>query len=193
MPMRTQDEIVARFMLRKDLDLLGFETGEYLLALDFEHAKPFIDPRATPERWKDVIFSGDESVLERMRSYVDFAYEKINDERGISAVRSISHYIAWLWLVGNDALCNWVESAEYTDYGRAIMDRICAEYGWTPTRPNEPSEYHGPAHHELMPDVYASFLKGSGKPDDEATRLEFNKTAERFASGNMVLMGATKK
>lgn len=191
--MRTSAEIAARIALRRLDDPLGFETSEYLLALNYDDAAPFLKPGSTTrEAWdSSIVYRSDADLLTRMKSYVDFAYEKINDERGISANRSISHYVAWLFLIGNDSLREWVEDEfghRYHSYGRHIMDRIVAEYGWKPARRYEPSEYHGPAHHELNPKVYQAFLRSSGKLDSPATQLEFNKTADRFASGQMVMM-----
>jgi hypothetical protein len=191
--MRTPDEIVARIIARRLRDPLGFEINEYVLALDYEHARAFIRPETVAKDWGAPSYQSDEVVLERMQTYVDFAYEKINDERGISAHRSIGHYIAWLYLVGNDELRAWVEKevdTNYHSYGRHIMDRIVTAYGWIPSRPFEQSSYDGPAHHEIMADFYRAFLKSSGKADSPATQLEFNKTAERFSTGQVIEFGS---
>lgn len=127
--MRSQDEIVARINERKDGDFLGFETSEYINALDYEHAKPFLNDGVTSETWdrRDGALLSDDAVVKEMREYVDFAYEKINGERGISANRTVMHYIAWLWLIGADELLSWVDSeyeSNYHGYGRHIVDRI---------------------------------------------------------------------
>jgi hypothetical protein len=133
--MKSQEEILARYKERAQEDFLGFEVHEYVRALHFEHAKPYLKEGTTPEEWP-VDFKTTEDVLERMRTYVDFAYEKIDNERGISANRTIMHYIAWLWLAGNHELGERVEKefdTNYHDYGKDIMDMICAQYGWKPS------------------------------------------------------------
>lgn len=127
--MRTQDEIVARYEERKESDMFGFETDEYLYVLDLEHARPYlvIDSEwAEPELTK-------ESLLEKMKDYMSFANEKADNERGISASRSIMHYIAWIWLLGDDDFLEQVEAAfedDYEPYGKPILAMIEKEYGW---------------------------------------------------------------
>lgn len=132
MTMRTQDEIVARFNERKGDDFFGFEVGEYLNALTWDNAKALYKDGSemTAEKFGEPNLVTDEAVREQMAEYVDFAYEKINNERGISANRTIQHYIAWLWLAGEDDLLKWVEDEyehNYHGYGRHIVDRIVSQ------------------------------------------------------------------
>ena len=128
----TQDEIVKRFEERKNGDILGFEITEYLSALDFEHVKCFLKPEAKSEEWSNGKWDR-ESVLARMLEYMPFAWEKANDCRGISANRSIMHYIAWIWLAGEPRFAADVEQMfdkEYCYYGKLILEAICKYYGW---------------------------------------------------------------
>jgi hypothetical protein len=125
--MRTQDEIVKRFNERKSDDMFGFEIGEYLNALSHETALANGLTKMTKDEWGESRLLSESGVREQMREYVDFAYEKINNERGISANRTVMHYIAWLWLVGEDELLAWVEreyETNYHGYGRHIVDEI---------------------------------------------------------------------
>lgn len=131
MAQRTQEEIVDRIRERQGGDPFGFETGELLGCLDFEHAKPFLKQTATADDWKQDP-SDVEAVVERMREYMKFAWEKANGCRGISANRSVQHYQAWLWLAGNEELLAKVNELfeDYCYYGKKILRAISEAYGW---------------------------------------------------------------
>ena len=127
--MRTQDEIVNRYEERKDGDPLGFEIDEYLVAMDFEHAKPYLVADADPMKWE----TRTRDPVEKMKEYMPFAIGKAEDQRGISANRSIQHYIAWLWLEGEEELLAKVEQmyeTNYHDYGMPILMLIKEHFGW---------------------------------------------------------------
>jgi len=129
--MRTQDEIVKRIEARKGNDPLCFEVNEYIDYLDFNHARQFLKDSATEQDWQEVVaMTG--PPIERMCDYMEFAWGKANNCRGISANRSVMHYIAWLWLAGEDDLLAQVEN-EYRDYhfyGKPILEMICDHFGW---------------------------------------------------------------
>lgn len=120
--MRTQDEIVNRINYRKDNDFLGFETEEYIPFLDYEHAKSFLKDDVTKEVWEtDGVPRTDAKKC--MVDYMPFAWEKANNFRGISAARSLQHFIAWLWLDGDDKL--WPTLDDYEFYGKPQLVEIC--------------------------------------------------------------------
>ena len=123
--MRTQNEIVNRIKNRENNDVFGFETGEYISFLDFEHAKPFLKDGVTISEWKPSE-NIRENILGIMLDYMPFAWEKAKDCRGISAVRSIMHYVAWLWLLDDD----FTIDEDYQYYGKDELRKICAHYGW---------------------------------------------------------------
>ena len=58
-----------------------------------------------------------ESVRAEMIEYLDFAWDKANDQRGLSAERSINHFEAWLWLLNNGSL-EQMENIAYRHYGK---------------------------------------------------------------------------
>ena len=130
--MRTQDEIVRRLETRRENDPLGFEIIEYVDYMDFARARPFLKDDVTEQEWKEETSSLGTSI-ERMRDYMEFAWGKANNERGISANRSISHCIAWLWLAEEDELLAQVENefeSNYRYYGKPILEMICNHFGW---------------------------------------------------------------
>ncbi len=123
--MRTDDEIIARIKSLESEDFFGFETGDLLKCLSFDVVRPFLKPEATAEEWGDPLPRDRDSVLKRMHAYMDFAWEKANSFRGLSASRSISHFRAWIWLLGDD-----FPDVEYEHYGKEILVAICEKYGW---------------------------------------------------------------
>lgn len=129
---RSQDEILDRMNDRKDGDPLGFETGEYIDYLDFENAKAYLKEGVTAEEWAEAC-SDTKPPLEKIKSYMPFAFGKAHGERGISANRSIQHMIAWAWLSGDDELLGKIESEydhSYSAYGLPILRMICEHCGW---------------------------------------------------------------
>lgn len=134
---RTQDEILARYHARKGDDLLGFEVHEYLAALDFEHARPLlkedIDVEKVKAEWK--YHTTREGLLAQMKDYMTFAFDKAHNHRGISASRSVMHYTAWAWLMGDDALVARLDTTndnDYAPYGLPLLRAVCEHYGWNP-------------------------------------------------------------
>lgn len=127
--MPTQDEIVTRLEQRQKDDFFGFETTDYVQALDYEHAKPYLKDGVTPDEWMPE-YSTRDQVIAKMLDYMAFAWDKALDERGLSANRSIIHYRAWAWLAGDVDLSDEIARATYYDYGKSILRRVCEFYGW---------------------------------------------------------------
>jgi hypothetical protein len=66
-----------------------------------------------------------------MLEYMPFAWDKANDMRGLSAGRSVQHFVGWTWLAGDDELSAWCDdNSNYQHYGKEILVRICEHYGW---------------------------------------------------------------
>lgn len=131
--MRSQVEIAEQFRKRVEQDFLGFEVNDYLIRLDYKHAKEFLKETVTAEQWNDqtarVANQTDEGLRNEMREYMEFAFEKANGCRGLSANRSLCHYYAWAWLLGDDALVNALENSEYCYYGKPQLVTIAERLG----------------------------------------------------------------
>lgn len=123
---RTDKEIVDRINAIKDRDFFGFETSDLLARLSFAAAKPFLKDTAKEEDWPAPSPRDRESLINEMREYMPFAWDKANNCRGISASRSMSHYTSWVWLAGDD-LGNL---GDYEYYGKDNLVRICEHYGF---------------------------------------------------------------
>lgn len=123
--MRTDAEILARISERSHIDFFAWEANDLIVRLSFDAAKPMLKEDAKPEEWT-VKPREREAVLAEMLEYMPFAWDKANEQRGISAGRSMHHYMAWTWLVGDD----FGELTDYDHYGKGHLVRICEKYGW---------------------------------------------------------------
>ena len=129
MNMRTDDEIVKRIeqLNTEEKDWLGTERHNLIEVLPFETAKQFLNEGEQTLTW-DQKPRDDTSVLKTMHSYMDFAWEKANSRRELSAERSLNHMSAWLWLLGHEAASEQIR--EYDRYGKPQLRAICEEFGW---------------------------------------------------------------
>ncbi len=128
MTTRTDEEIIARVKKVQQTDAFGFSVGDLVGCLSFERAKEFLKEGTAPEDWADPLPRDTESVKARMLEYMPFAWGKANNNRGISAYRSLCHMSAWLWLLGHDEAADAI--TEYDLYGKPQLRAICEAFGW---------------------------------------------------------------
>lgn len=125
--MKTEQEIVERIQTRKDA-LFDFTLDALLPFLSFENAKPFLQEHVTAEQWEDARTPlTRENVIRAIQGYLPFAFEKAEDQRGLSASRSISKMQAWLWALGDDEMVEFC-SAHYAPYGMPALEAIRDKY-----------------------------------------------------------------
>lgn len=127
--MRTDEEIVARIkeVQESESDFFGAEQSDLLARLPFAAAKQFLADTFAEEGWAAIHAPRDrEHLINEMREYMPFAWEKANEFRGLSAGRSLSHFRAWVWLAGDDL----GEFNNYQHYGKDHLVRICNHYGF---------------------------------------------------------------
>lgn len=128
--MRTQKEIVDRIKLYQvDVakDFLGAIREDLVDFLDFEHARAYLVETATAETWKQTPVTR-EAILDKIKGYMSFAWEKADDERGISANRSLHHMQAWLWMLGEEAASEHLLD-DYRSYGKPALRAVCDRFG----------------------------------------------------------------
>lgn len=129
--MRTPEEIAKYYETRQRDDFLGFEAGVLIPYLPYELAKPWLKPDSSPEFWGEQPPLTEEGMLETMRDYMAFAWDKALNHRGISASRSVTKMASWLWLLGNDEMVAFCHNdANYENYGAPILKAICDKYGF---------------------------------------------------------------
>jgi hypothetical protein len=123
MSKRTTEEILCEIERLKDDDWMGFRTGDLIQALPFESAQPFLKEGTTADQWAQSTDPAGE-----IKNYMEFAWDKANGCRGLSAGRSVNHMESWLWLDGKDELSARLESV-YEYYGKPCLVLVCKEYG----------------------------------------------------------------
>jgi hypothetical protein len=124
--MKTQEQIIERITQAKDRDPFSFEWGMYLSCLTFDNIKQYLKEDITQEELLEMEqkhkVSTIDDIKREMAEYLDFAWDKCENERGISANRSIMHYQAWFWLIGEDGWDDLMD--DYRSYGRPQLERI---------------------------------------------------------------------
>lgn len=128
-----QELIVEKYREVSPVDPLGFESGEYMLYMDYTHVEEFLQGKhqneETRKEWDETARTV-EVLLKAMEEYMSFAWDKANNFRGLSADRSIRHYVAWTWLIGDEEFSKKIGDAVYEFYGKDILVMICERYGW---------------------------------------------------------------
>ena len=127
---RTKEEILAKIEEESKAGALFNFTGSDLIEyLEFDSAKSFLKEGTTEEEWhtkpKD-----SESILKEMKDYMPFAWEKANGHRGLSAMRTMDHYTAWVWMLGDAEAEAFGDLKGYDAYGKENLAMICDRYGW---------------------------------------------------------------
>ena len=131
MTIPTIGEIGERFEARRKDDTLGFEVDIYANYMTYEQIKSHAKDDLTEESWGEVTTLNRDDIIEEMREYITFAFDKAYGERGISANRSIMHFIAWTWLAGDVVFSTEIEEEydqNYHSYGLPILIKICKHY-----------------------------------------------------------------
>ena len=129
--MRTQQEILQRF--QEVEDFLGIQKVDLIAYLEFEFAKPYLREETIKkiesgeEKW-EVFTDPKKEIL----GYLDFAYEKAENQRGISAARSMLHFRTWIWLDDEEFYNKVIGLIDnYTNYGIPALDMISQHYNYT--------------------------------------------------------------
>lgn len=126
---RTQGQIVARIEEIAEEDAFGWSRELLIDYLDFEHAKPWLNEDVTAGQWEAAQTKhGSLEVL--ARGYLAFAIDKINDERGISASRSVDKLTHMAWLAGRDDIVTAMDAAGYEPYGEPKVQAFADGMGW---------------------------------------------------------------
>lgn len=126
---RGQDDIVAR--VQGADDMFGWAREVLLPYLGFDHARPFLNDGVTAEQWAEC--TEDPAVIrDAAHAYYVFALGKIEDERGISAERSVIKLREYAWLMGLDDVVAAMDAAQYSPYGAPKVAAFAAGLGFSP-------------------------------------------------------------
>lgn len=128
--MRTKEEILARFKTADDM--FGTQAGDLIQFLEFQDAKEHLN-----EEFVKKVEQGEEKWIpltdpkKEILNYLEFAYDKAESRRGLSAQRSLLHFMTWIWLDDPKFYDEIIEELEnYTNYGIPALDKISKHYGY---------------------------------------------------------------
>ena len=133
--LKSQEDIGAEFVrIIGENNMFEFRTEILIYYISFQTAKRFLKESAVKEyesgkeEWT-VITDINETVQDFL-DYMVFAWGKAEDERGISASRSISKLSVWLWMLGRQDLVEKInDSSLYNPYGAPALIVVCEELG----------------------------------------------------------------
>lgn len=123
---RTDEEIISHIKEIKDEDFFGDVIGYLTLYLSYSVAKEFIN--IDENEYKNLPRDSN-SIQSEILDYMDFAWDKANCKRGLSANRSLCHMSAWLWMLGETNIANNIFK-EYSHYGKPQLRAICEHFKW---------------------------------------------------------------
>lgn len=136
--LRTAEEIAERFLAVKDHeDFFGVYQGRLSDVISFEDAKRLLpnvfdyDKEGAREAWeKDQIEYTRENIIAEINNYMPFAIMKAEDERGLSANRSLNHFEALIWLIKENTGELEDLFKDYREYGMPMLKLICKRFGF---------------------------------------------------------------
>ena len=135
--MKSAEKIKGKINAGFANDVFGIAFNDLIEALPFADAKEYLKDEflmkdSAEAEWESSRIKTDDDVKARMLAYLPFAWEKAEDQRGLSADRSIRHFAAWAWLIDNE----FYEKIEdmynnsYFPYGEPILAYISEKLGF---------------------------------------------------------------
>jgi len=129
---RSEEEVIERLKKlndpNRDTDMLGFQREVLLEYLPFGIVSKYVNKGWVEENkdtWAPYPLT-EEKVLEDAAGYMEFAWEKVLNHRGLSANRSVEKMMSYCWLLGCEDSINW---DNYPQYGAPILDQVCWKLG----------------------------------------------------------------
>lgn len=134
--MRTYEEIVA---FAKDYQSRapifgGFSIEVVFGFLPFAMAKAFMNAEALAKPDAEVEWEKErtpltrEEVLKELREYMAFAWEKVQDQRGLSACRSVIKIETLIYMLGDEEPIKAFRDADGDNYGADKLLVACLHY-----------------------------------------------------------------
>jgi hypothetical protein len=137
---RTYEEIAEK--CRDTESSFGFHLEVLVPYLPYKYAKDFLKEDVVEEEWdKKVIPLTEDNVKRDMGDYMEFAWGKVIDHRGLSASRSVEKMAEWCWLLGDDESVEFAETdGNYAMYGAPILNFMCQKHGFPVPEDNDDLE-----------------------------------------------------
>ena len=158
-------------------DSLGMTFSDYIDFLPFEEAKKYFtdkyikDVKSGKEVYTQKEYS-EEAIIEEMRDYLEFAWDKANACRGLSAGRSLQHYRNWFYALGSEFDDFATAIAKYEYYGKPWLWLITELFNLDPKKFDEDGWTSG----DYDPGTYEYYYISQDKIDDtiKKAKLEVN-------------------
>ncbi len=132
--MKTVEELLEKYSEQhSEIDnAIHFCYKDLLQFIPFRTVYPLLEDKATPTEW-GVYYRPllKVNVREQIRDYMRHAWQTLCSERGISSLRSIAHFKAWLWILEEHQLMRFINNPmNYDCHGAPILEAICKRFRW---------------------------------------------------------------
>jgi hypothetical protein len=128
--LRSPKEVFARIKEAENSDYLGFAKEVLMDYADFGDVKHLFKDDYVKEiesgtsQWKQI--SDLRECAQEFLDYMNFAWGKAEDQRGISASRSVQKLGEWLWLMNREDLYDEISRDDlYNPYGAPALISVC--------------------------------------------------------------------
>lgn len=125
--MRKPEEI-KKFMEKfSKEDFFGVIRQDCISCLPYEAASEYLSEEVTADAWDAIYLKNDKEIIDEIIQYLPFAYNKAENERGLSAIRSLQHFLAWFYCLGVDEMVSTIHymmNSDYAPYGMPVLKRI---------------------------------------------------------------------
>ncbi len=112
-----------------EASMLGFWAEVPLEFVTFDDAKKNLDMKPDAKPWDATPYTP-VAVTEAAKKYMEFAWGKVEDHRGISAGRSVEKIGMFMWLLMRDDVLNAMREADYRNYGAPKLKAACDLLKW---------------------------------------------------------------
>jgi hypothetical protein len=126
--MRSAEEIVK--YIEKNKDPFGVVLDELVPFLPYEHAKSYLNEGVTCAHWERDNCYTKEGVLRDAEEYMEFAWEKAGNHKGLSARRSLIKMLAWMFLLERDDIVEAMDQAGFVNFGAPMLAAVCEAMYW---------------------------------------------------------------
>lgn len=132
---KSEEQILAKLKEVKGGDMFGFKVEvllQFLPAKIVQELFGFKNPEEDMKKWEEEDREDltEENVMKLFREYMEFAWGKAADHRGLSAGRSVEKLTMYAWIMGADELVKDIEDEriEYAQYGCPILAAIATKF-----------------------------------------------------------------
>lgn len=131
--MKDSKQLSEAYRIVFEDDFFGFYGEVIVPRLKYDDAKEWLQDDVTESDFREMVEEypkTKDAIIEELRDYMDFAWGKCEDERGISAGRSINKIAAWLMILDDDLWQELHKGDDFYPYGAPLLAKVCDKYGF---------------------------------------------------------------